>query len=235
MKKITALALLLAPLAVMSQDKVLTKKISLNLTEQYRTLPTDKNVRQGLYMVVDDQGGAVVRGKYDNGKKVGTWMFYDPNNKLVQQYDYDHSKMLYSDQDAGSYVKTEYTVPATDDKATIQPPVKIGGSVLAFLSFYNSKEIPASIVKEKSDINIKYTVNVDPSGQIADVYADFESNGTRERKKLYVKSSSSGLLDFIPAKVDGKDVKSTVILSTTVGTDLIKVYGNYETMSTQKN
>ncbi|RYU89413.1 hypothetical protein EWM62_13885 [Mucilaginibacter terrigena] len=233
MKKITALALLLTPLVAMSQDKVVTKKISLNLTEQYRVL-ADKDVRQGLYMVTDADGGALVRGKYDQGKKTGVWMFYGPNNQLVQQYDYTNSRMVYTNLDSGSYVQTDYSVSAPD-KATVLPPVKIGGSTLAFLTFYNSKDIPPAITKEKSDISIKYTVNVEPTGQIADVYADYESNGTQEHKKLYVKANSSGLLDFIPAKVDGQPVKSTVILATTVGTDLIKVNYNNQIMNSQKN
>lgn len=161
-------------------------------------------------------------------------MFYDPNNKLVQQYDYTNSKMLYTNQDSGSYIKTEYNIPAPD-KASVQIPVKIGGSTLAFLSFYNTKDIPPSILKEKTDINVTYTISVEPDGQISDVYADYESGFTKERKKVYVKPNSSGLLDFIPAKVDGKEVKSTVMLSTTIQADKIRVYGNYENLSTQKN
>ena len=234
MKKITALVMLLTPLAAMSQDKLVKKKVSLNLTEQYHVSNTNKDVRQGLYMVTDADGGAVVRGKYENNKKTGTWMFYDPNNKLVQQYDYNNSKMLYTNQDSGSYVKTDYSI-SSPNKASVEAPVKIGGSTLAFLSFYNTKDIPPSILKEKSNINIQYTVSVEPSGQISDVYAEYESNGINERKKLYVKPNSSGLLDFIPAKVDGKEVKSTVMLSTTIQADKIRVYGNYENLSTQKN
>ncbi|MCQ6961177.1 hypothetical protein [Mucilaginibacter aquariorum] len=233
MKKITALALLLTPLIAMSQDKIVTKKISLNLTEKYHVLNTDNNVRQGLYMVTDAEGGSVVRGKYDNGKKVGTWMFYGPNNQLVQQYDYTNSKMLYTNLDSGSYIQTDYSVSAPAN-ATVLPPVKIGGSTLAFLTFYNTKDIPPLITKEKSDINIKYTVSVNTDGQIENVYADYESNGVNEHKKVYVKPNSSGLLDFIPAKVDGNPIKSTVILSTTVGTDLIKVNYNNQIMNVQK-
>jgi hypothetical protein len=234
MKKITALVMLLTPLAAMSQDKLVKKKVSLNLTEQYHVSNSDKDVRQGLYMVTDADGGAVVRGKYENNKKTGTWMFYDPNNKLVQQYDYNNSKMLYTNQDSGSFIKTDYSISAPD-KASVQAPVKIGGSTLAFLSFYNTKDIPPSILKEKSDINIKYTINVEPTGQIGDVYADYESNGTTERKKVYVRSNSSGLLDFIPAKVDGKEVKSTVTLATTIQADKVTVYGFYNAASMQKN
>jgi antitoxin component YwqK of YwqJK toxin-antitoxin module len=234
MKKLTALTLLLAPLAAMSQDKLVKKKVSLNLTEEYHVLNTNKDVRQGLYMVTDADGGAVVRGKYENNKKAGTWMFYDPNNKLVQQYDYNNSKMLYTNQDSGSFIKTDYSISAPN-KAAVTPPVKIGGSALAFLSFYNSKDIPPAILKEKSDINVTYTINVEPNGQIGNVYAEYESNGVNEKKKVYVKSNSSGLLDFIPAKVDGKEVESTVMLSTTIQADKVTVYGFYNAASTQKN
>ncbi|MES2268105.1 MAG: hypothetical protein V4520_15190 [Bacteroidota bacterium] len=234
MKKITVLTLLLAPLAVVAQDKLVKKKVSLNLTEQYHVSATNKELREGLYMVTDAEGGAVVRGKYGNGKKIGTWFFYDPNNKLVQQYDYNNSKLLYTTQDSGSFIKMDYSVNAPNGKA-VEAPIKIGGTTLAFLSFYNSKDIPPTILKEKSDIAVKYTIKVDPTGQIGDVYADYESNGTSERKKVYVRSNSSGLLDFIPAKVDGKEVPSTVILSTTVQADKVTVYGFYNSASAQKN
>ena len=93
----------------------------------------------------------------------------------------------------------DYSVKAAD-KSNVEAPVKIGGTTLAFLSFYNSKDIPITILKEKSDIEVKYTIIVEPTGQIGDVYADYESNGTNERKKVYVRSNSSGLLDFVPAR-----------------------------------
>jgi hypothetical protein len=234
MKKITILTILLAPLAAMSQDKVVKKKVSLNLTEQYHVSNNNKDIRDGLYMVTDAYGGAVVRGKYKNNKKVGTWMFYGPDNTLVQQYDYDNNKLLYTTRDSGSYVRTDYKIPSANT-AEVQPPVKIGGSTLAFLSFYNTKDIPSSVLKEKSDINIKYTINVEPTGQIGDVYADYESNGVSEHKKVYVKPNSSGLLDFIPAKLNGVDLKSTVTLSTTIQADKVTVYGFYNSASTQKN
>lgn len=234
MKKITVLTLLLAPLATMAQDKVVKKKISLNLTEQYRVSAANKDLRQGLYMVTDADGGAVVRGKYENGKKIGTWFFYNPDNKLAQQFDYNAGKLLYTDQDSGSFVKADYNVSAPA-KAEVQPPIKIGGTTLAFLSIYNSKDIPASILKEKSDVNVKYTVSVNETGEIQSVWADYESAGTTERKKLGVTANSSGLLDFIPAKVDGKATKSTVYLSTTIPIDIRKVNPNNMFMSNQKD
>lgn len=234
MKKLTAFALLLAPLAAIAQDKVVKKKISLNLTEEYRVSAADKSLRQGLYMVTDADGNAVVRGKYDNGKKVGTWLFYNPDNKLAQQFDYNSGKLLYTNQDSGSYVRTDYSIKA-DDKAEVQAPVKIGGSTLAFLSFYNSKDIPASITKEKSDIEIKYTIDVKQDGQIGDVYAEYESNGMSEKRKLQIRPNSSGLLDFIPAKIDGKAVDSKVVLSTTINTDVIKLNYNNQIMNSSKN
>jgi hypothetical protein len=234
MKKITAIALLLTPLAAMSQDKLVKKKISLNLTEEYHLSNNNKDQREGLYMVTDQNGGAMVRGKYDNGKKVGTWFFYSAENKLAQQYDYTSGKLLYSDLDSASYVKTDYKVDAPTG-TSINPPVKIGGATLAFLSFFNSKDIPPTVLKEKTDINVKYTVNVDEAGQIQSVWADYESAGTTETKKLPLRANSTGLLDFIPAKVDGKPVKSTVMLSTTIQADKVTVYGFYNSASTQKN
>jgi hypothetical protein len=234
MKKITILILLLAPLAAWSQDKAVKKKISLNLTEQFHVLNSDDKVRQGLYMVTDQEGGAVVRGKYDAGKKVGTWFFYGPENKLAQQYDYNSNKLLYTDLDTGSYIKTDYKVDAPKD-AEITPPVKIGGATLAFLSFYNSKDVPAVVLKEKSDIKVTYTVNITETGQIDNVYAEYESAGVGDKRKLNLRSNSFGLLDFIPAKVNGKPVKSSMMLSTTIQLDKVNV--NYYNMmtSSQKN
>ncbi|RFZ82896.1 hypothetical protein DYU05_12105 [Mucilaginibacter terrenus] len=233
MKKITALTLLLTPLAALAQDKLVKKKISLNLTEEYHVSTTNKDQREGLYMVTDPNGSAVVRGKYDNGKKVGTWFFYNPDNKLSQQYDYNTGKLLYTDQDSGSYVKVDYSIAAPEN-AQVQPPVKIGGATLAFLTFFNSKDIPATILKEKTDVNVKYTISVDEAGHIADAWADYESAGTTERKRLSVRPNSSGLLDFIPAQINGKPVKSTVTMATTLPMDVNKQNSYNMMMSNQK-
>jgi antitoxin component YwqK of YwqJK toxin-antitoxin module len=43
---------------------------------------------EGQYTVYHPNGAVYYTGKYHEGKRVGTWSFYDENEKLVQTQEY---------------------------------------------------------------------------------------------------------------------------------------------------
>ena len=52
---------------------------------------TKNNKLQGTWVSYDEQGNKRAIGNYAQGKKVGTWFFYDLNSKFLTQVEFDSS------------------------------------------------------------------------------------------------------------------------------------------------
>jgi len=83
------LSLLLAAFCSFSQDhQTMKKTLSRHLREVYDVPKKDWKVKDGRYIVLNDDGAQVVKGAYTDGKKSGDWSYYNGAGMLLQQYDY---------------------------------------------------------------------------------------------------------------------------------------------------
>lgn len=214
MKKVIALAITLLPLAGMAQDanlKTVTKNISQNLVEKY-TVSKDTKSKEGLYMILDIDGRPLARGIYKNNQRQGVWSFFDQSTNVVQCYDYSKGKLTYLDQNNEGYVNSDFIVNAPDG-AKVSPPVKIGGETLGVLSFINKTDIPNNAEVAAYGVYLTYNIEVSETGKIGNVYLQYKTdNGTTVKQKVYY-NQNSGLLDCVPATVNGVPVKSNLLLS----------------------
>jgi hypothetical protein len=216
--------IILFPICVRAQeDKLKKHKLSANLTEEYSTLPNNNKTKDGIFLVYEDPKKLLLRGIYKEGKKSGTWRFYDGSNHLTQVFDYSSKKLLYTNSDLGSYVTTKYYI-AGDTTKGINPPVKVGGATFTFLLLQNTKMIPEAVLKLKKDINVTYTFEVSETGETENISVIYATEGTEEKRKVQMKNEE--LLDFVPAKLDGKAIKSKVSFTSTIYMDKLVIPGN---------
>ena len=229
MKPILSAAIFLMPFCSFAQDaKSVKHRLSENLYEQYTVSSSNKDQKDGLYLVYNDADKLITRGVYKDGKRSGTWRFYDDSNRIAQIYDYANAKLLFTNADSASYVKTDYLFEG-DTKEDSHIPVKIGGANYAFLLLYSPKSIPANITATKSDIEVIYTFSVDEAGKTERIFATYTSNGITEKRKLTLRNQE--LLDFIPAQANGTPVKSVVVMSSTIYADKLVVAGTNNIVS----
>lgn len=214
MKKVLVLAAILLPFIAMAQDsnlKTVKKTVSQNLTEKYTISKETKN-KEGLYLVLDLDGKPLARGIYKNNQREGIWSFFDQSTNVVQRYDYNNSKLVYVSSEDNGFVKSDYDVDAPAD-AKVNPPIKIGGETLGVLAFFKTSDIPNNIEKTKEGVYITYNLEVSETGKIGDVYVQYKTgDGVLTKKKVYYNENFS-LLDCIPATVNGKPVKSNLMLT----------------------
>lgn len=214
MKKVIALAITLLPLVGMAQDanlKTVTKNISQNLVEKY-TVSKDTKSKEGLYMILDADGRPLARGIYKNNQRQGVWSFFDQSTKVVQCYDYSKGKLTYLDQLSDGYVSSDFIVNAPEG-AKVSPPVKIGGETLAVLSFIKKTDIPENVEVAADGVYLTYNIEVSETGKIGNVYLQYKNNnGVTVKQKVYY-NANSGVLDCVPATINGVSVKSNLLLS----------------------
>jgi periplasmic protein TonB len=63
--------------------------------ESYYVLKDDPNIKHGTYQY-SNKKSLLEKGQYDNGKKIGTWEFYDAEGNLEQKYDYSTNQLLFN-------------------------------------------------------------------------------------------------------------------------------------------
>ncbi len=216
---ITMIAFLSIPMLSFCQEtKSVSKKVSETLEEKYNVLKSDKKIKTGEYKVVDYNKNVFVKGEFANNKKVGVWSYFGTEGKLVQQYDFSANKLIMEDEDPKSIVREGYDLVGvvTNDGDKIEPPVKIGGGNYGFYLLYDIRSIPMAVRNEMATIesSMQYIFFISEKGELISwdiIYADKTDDPKREKPSI--KGLPADAYEFIPAKVNGKPVKSKLLYS----------------------
>ena len=199
--------------------KTVKHKLSSNLSEMYEVLKTDKKIKNGSYVVLDDNKKILVRGNYKNNKKDSIWAYYSANGTVVQRYDYGEMKLLEDDIDNATIVQPSYELIQADSSTTnkdIEPPIKIGGNNYGFYLLYDVKLIPVWLKTETrfSSPTMSFILTVSPIGKLENWDVKItEADGKTTVENYSIKDLPNDAYEFIPAKVNGVTVKSKLILS----------------------
>ncbi len=184
MKNIYLIVLILFTISSFAQ-KVKKAKGKLTYgTEKYYVLKSDMKTKHGEYKIVsytppfrklelgefingkkegiwikwyDKKGGKIKsKGQYNNDEKFGIWYYYYSNGKLIQEYDFDNSKIISSTE---CDTDKKYSVNKSNEITEIIldcPPTRIGGIRIMVSELYNEimKKSPFK-VNESGRTNIK--------------------------------------------------------------------------------
>src|ERR1700722_9309740 len=208
------LLLLLSVFRTFSQDHQTQKRtLARHLREVYDVPKKDWKVKDGRYIVINDDGAQVVKGNYTDGKKSGVWSYYNGAGMLLQQYDYNHDSLLFSTADSGSIVHTDYQLlemPANDSDK-IQAPYKIGGAEYGFYLLFDDRDIPADVKSATSTASMTYVVTISAKGEMESYTLMFAGSVINDKT---MHRSTRGLpadaLAFSPGKINGVAVRSKI-------------------------
>ena len=94
MKKITLLLALVICASMLGQELKKKKNSELFFEESY-TIDKSSKKRQGDYVKLDDYSGdTLVKGRYDQDKKVGIWAYMGEGNSPFLTFDHDEEKVI---------------------------------------------------------------------------------------------------------------------------------------------
>ncbi|MCC7401256.1 MAG: hypothetical protein IT214_07200 [Chitinophagaceae bacterium] len=202
-----------------SGQEIKKSKKSEVLTEIATYAAGSKKIKDGVYKVVDANNKTLVTGYYRQNKKAGIWNYLNPNGVLVQRYDYTNDTLLYNnDADNGTIVRYSFEIPDTTLPADteVTPPVKVGGNNYGFFLLYETRQIPMQIRNDISRINavMNYEFTVGPDGKLENwdiTYQDVKMDKELKKENLSIRHLPEDAYTFIPAKLDGKPVRSKLI------------------------
>ena len=193
-----------------------TKKEDLNneLRVEYHVLKSNKDIKEGLYSVFDNHSNKVVaRGNYSNNKKIGSWLFFDFKGQLEQRYNFSKNELLFNRSNYDSNISYEFPFDISPND-TINPPVKVGGSILGF-SFIRKTFPEIRQYMFSNGINqsaIKSFLNIDKEGNLLSFKTILLYDGSIFKNKI---DSLSGFTNsFLPGKLNQQKVPCTLVYST---------------------
>ena len=197
-------------------------RLTQSVIENYNVLKADKSIKQGRYRAMYGRKIALAMGNYANNQRVGIWHFYDTHETLVENFDYDNTKLLYEEpMDSLSQTKIVY---AFDKKITdsdyVTKPIKIGGRCFGYIPYLKVYMLSDDLY----GINIYTAVVVmellvSPGGRLADFKVHIRSNGYER-----ITTFSPELIDeddrsFIPATFNHQPVLSRVFVKCRIADD----------------
>lgn len=201
-----------------AQDVVAkTDELSPEVTAHYNVLKSDGKTIEGLYQAFYKKKTVVASGSYRNGKRSGSWHFFDRQGKLLQHFNYDSLAITYEAPATDSAHQFRYVLDNNfTDKDAVTPPIRIGGRYFGYLPYLALFRLPQTYVDQNlsaRELSTYIELLVSPGGRLADYRVHVTSLYYGERV-LDVKIAQLNEADkmFAPATLNGTAVASRIII-----------------------
>ena len=218
LKYIALLITSIVSTSIYSQElKKKTENLSLIFREEYHVLKSDKNIREGLYSVINTNTNQVVaRGNYKNNLPSGSWLFFDNKGELEQRFNFTQNILSYNKQSLDKNT-INYEFPSESSSTdTITVPVKIGGFNYG-CNFIIAADVQIGeyiFSKGIQKTNVKNYLNIDKDGMLFSWTTILEVDGKKFNRDISKLTNFNKL--FIPAKINDVNIPSTLIYNTLI-------------------
>jgi hypothetical protein len=200
-----------------AQDTIEVKrKLPGDVTEIFRALAKDVNIRVGLFKAVYKKDKIIATGAYENDKKVSLWQFYDPKGTVMQTYDYSTGRLFYeAPEDTTSHLRyLADKVLVEGDK--VSKPIKVGGRYYGYLPYLNLFTLPKDYAYiNRNELAATVELLVSPGGRLADYKVNLmaaDSNLILRTVNMNIKLPDPADLVFIPATLNGEPIACRIII-----------------------
>ena len=205
-----------------AQETVIRKhRLTDQITERISVLKSDKSTRQGIYQAVTEKNIAVASGSFDQDKKTGVWHFYDPQGRLLQNYDYTKKTLLFeAPEDTTSNLRYFVDKALTDSDRTTKP-VKAGGRYFGYISYLKVFKLPENLMSiSRAASYAVIELLVSPGGRLADFKVHLFS-GLNYHKVFTMSTDMPNEEDkiFIPATVNGDPIGCRIMMRCYIDND----------------
>jgi len=199
-----------------SQDSTQKKeRLTATIIANYYVLKADKQTKTGLYQAIYRHHMALASGRYSNNKRTGVWHFYNKQNELLENFDYDNNKLLYEKADDSiSAQQIQYDFDDTiTESSKVTKPIKPGGRYFGYIPYLQLFKLSDDFTgTDFSNFTAVLEILVSPGGRLADFKVHIKSDEFER-----ITTFSTELIDeqdkqFIPATINGKPVLSRIFV-----------------------
>lgn len=150
-------------------------------------------------------------GAYKNGKKVGTWLYFNHPDTLEQRYDHTNQRLLYH-----RYSSRDYPcfLPGTTDRPD-SLAILIGGKFELSRRTFEQVRYPSEAIRDQVQGKVVVAIRVDEQGNIVPGSYQFRQrigSGCDEEALRMIKLLPTQRA-FVSAKKDGQNVAVEVLLN----------------------
>jgi len=190
-------------------------KVKLSDSTQLVYAEANNGNKDGVYYVKNTKKDAVLlQGNYKNDKRIGTWYFFDANNKLTMRYNYDQKKLVYLDEAALKNVAVDIESDDPEVKKSASAPLPL--CPIDLYTSYITKKLYAAGNGDNNALDAEITAHVSADGTATYTVSYM---GTNNRKvidqKLNVPEDKFEI-EWIPSKYKNQPVDSKFIVYTSV-------------------
>jgi len=207
--------------AALAQETVeRSHKINAHIAEKLTVLKSDKSTRQGLYQMIYDKTYALANGRFDNDIKIGTWHFYAPNGRLLQNYDYTKKELLYeAPEDTTSNLRYFVDKQLADTDRTTKP-IKIGGRYYGYLPYLKLFRLPQALMDISREASIGVVeLLVSPGGRLAYFKVTIYSGNFSKTFNINVNVLNEEDKVFTPATLNGEPISCRILIKCFIDDD----------------
>jgi hypothetical protein len=214
MKKKVLFALLMAGCLTAGAQTAETK-VKLSDSTQLVYAEASNGNKDGVYYVKNTKKDAVLmQGNYKNDKRIGTWYFFDANNKLIMRYNYDQKKLAYLDEAALKNVAVDIESDDPEVKKSASAPLPL--CPIDLYTSYITKKLYAAGNGDNSELDAEIVAHVSADGTATYTVSYM---GTNNRKVVNQKLSVPNdkfEIEWIPSKYKNQPIDSKFIVYTSV-------------------
>jgi hypothetical protein len=203
------------------QDNPVKKdRIAENVTENYHVLPTNPDIKDGLYQAFYRRNKLIALGYYSKGKRIGVWRYYSPRGGTYETYNFDKDSIEYEAfENIRSPLRYYVDRELTDSDKTTKP-YKIGGRYFGYLPYLTAFKVPFSLNwGDASYFLAQVELLISPLGRLADYKVHLIGPAYVQTFNLSLNFFKEEDKQFIPATVNKKPVISRILISCRVTDD----------------
>jgi hypothetical protein len=180
------------------------------LSSHVTELKSKRGIKNGEYKIF---GGRkiIATGLYKDNERIGRWRFFNENDSLDQVYNYTTQLVEYNlpNQRITCYIDS------IKEGDKIIPPMKVGGAFgLLFLTRLFLP--PMEVYRGSGAYNLLHLFTLDEHGKLIRYETKIDASNYKKVEEIPLKKLKTEDFEFTPAKVNGKNVSSTLVFEVLV-------------------
>jgi hypothetical protein len=205
-----------------SQENIEKKnKLTDWVTEIFHVSPTDQQTKDGIYQAFYRRKTLVADGKYNKGKRMGTWHFYGSKGALLQTYNFDNDSLEYEAREKQPSDFHYLVDNVLTDSDRVTKPLRIGGRYYGFLPYLNAFKTPFDTYNSPELYVALVELLISPMGRLAEYKVRVVSplSDYDQTINLSLSFFTEEQKQFIPATLNYRPILSRIIIKCKVTDD----------------
>ena len=176
-------------------------------TETFYVLKNDKTIKHGEY--TKTYGGRLIKGKFDNNKRVGVWEYLDEAGQPEMKIDFDHKKVLFSAP--FNFISKVMVADGDSFKEVIpeEKPIFFGGrgNILYYLL---GLQYPVEARRKGIEGTVVISATITTDGRIVD--EKIEAGAARVLNDEALRVIQKMPDEWFPGKINGENVDMRIFI-----------------------